>query len=157
MRDVRLDAEQRLAVDLEIHLPLGDGVVTRGVDIAPQALHTVGVGEARRAMRGDETSTASRQYFAARAVSMRTRARAVRSIRRASPALAIEIVGGPVRVQERGVDLHRRVGDLHLKPGRFGLRREVRVRNAARRRSPDRVVERATGHAKLRAARESVP
>ena len=54
MRDVRLDAEQRLAVDLEVHLPLGDRVMARGVDIAPQALQAVGVGETRRAVRGDE-------------------------------------------------------------------------------------------------------
>jgi len=40
MRDVRLDAEQRLAVDLEVHLPLGDRVMTCGVHIAPQALQT---------------------------------------------------------------------------------------------------------------------
>ena len=38
MGDVRLDAEQRPAVDLEIHLPLGDGVMTGHMDITPQPL-----------------------------------------------------------------------------------------------------------------------
>ena len=94
-------------------------------------------------------STASRQYFAASAVSMRTRARAVEVHQTAVLRVTIEIVGGAVRVQRRGVDLHRRLGDLHLKSRRLGLRAEVRVRDPARRGAADRVVERRARDAQL--------
>ena len=54
MRDIRLHVEQRLAVHLEVHLPFSDGVMTRGMHIAPQTLQAIGIRKARRPVSGDK-------------------------------------------------------------------------------------------------------
>ena len=51
MRNIRLHSKQRLAVDLEIHLPLGDGVMAGDVDVAPEPLQAVEIRKAGRAVR----------------------------------------------------------------------------------------------------------
>src|SRR4051794_21923443 len=45
--DVRLDAEQRLAIDLQIDLPLGYSMVTCDMNVAPVPLQATGIREAR--------------------------------------------------------------------------------------------------------------
>ena len=44
--DVRLDAEQRLAIDLQIDLPLGYGMVACDMNVPPLPLQAIGIREA---------------------------------------------------------------------------------------------------------------
>ncbi len=44
--DVRLDAEQRLAIDLQIDLPLGYGMVACDMNVPPVPLQAIGIREA---------------------------------------------------------------------------------------------------------------
>ena len=53
MRNVLLP-EQRFAVDLEVDLPFGNRVVACDVDVSPQSLQAIGVGETGSAVGGNK-------------------------------------------------------------------------------------------------------
>ena len=106
--------------------------MTGDMDIAPEALQAIRVGEAGCAVSRNEQIDSLAAILRNQSGIGAHQGPGAQIGMQAALRVAIEIVRGAERVKVRGFDLHRGFGDLDLKTGGFGLFVKIRVSDTAR-------------------------